>query len=634
MNNLPIVGKLATLIAAFGIFTILVATYSVSQISKINSSYTEVLTHDSIAALALGKADKAFENSRAAIGDLLMLTDDDLNAKAIGELRDAHDRFLREMDTAIAAASDDAALPRLKARGLDVLDGVCQATVKAAMIATAASDVAASQATFLRDCQPRFPSLSAEISVAAQRLSDMVETRNLELSAASQDAIDATFVIIIAGLVVVMTLAIFAARSSLVQPIKLLAATMVQLANGDLAAPVMNAERRDEVGSMAKAVRIFKDNGIRARQLEDEAQLLRDKNEKEREANATIERARSEEMQVATAQLAEGLQRLATGDLTFQLAEPFADDFESLRADYNAAVAQLRETLANVQDATGSIDSGTTEISVSAGDLSKRTEQQAASLEQTAAALDEITTNVVNASDRVNEARKLAQKTNDSAARSGVIVADAVTAMQKIETSSQQISNIIGVIDDIAFQTNLLALNAGVEAARAGEAGKGFAVVAQEVRELAQRSAVAAREITSLIRTSTTEVEGGVRLVSQTGVALKSIESNVVEINRHMDAIATSAKEQAAGLSEVNTAVNHMDQVTQRNAAMVEESNAASASLKAEVTTLRRIVSRFDLGPRSAKLDSDDAFALSRRPRLAFARGSAADSGRAAVSEA
>jgi methyl-accepting chemotaxis protein len=145
---------------------------------------------------------------------------------------------------------------------------------------------------------------------------------------------------------------------------------------------------------------------------------------------------------------------------------------------------------------------------------------------------------------------------------------------------------------------------------------------------------VAAREITSLIRTSTTEVEGGVRLVSQTGVALKSIESNVVEINRHMDAIATSAKEQAAGLSEVNTAVNQMDQVTQRNAAMVEESNAASASLKAEVTTLRRIVSRFDLGPRSAKLDSDDAFALSRRPRLAFARGSAADSGRAAVSEA
>ncbi|MBY3064764.1 HAMP domain-containing protein [Rhizobium laguerreae] len=600
MKNLPIVGKPAALMAVFGVFTILVATYAASQISKINSSYTDVLMHDSIAALALGNADKAFENSRAAISDLLMLTDDTLNAKAITELRDAHDRFQREMDIAIAAAADDATLPRLKATGFDVLNSVCQATVNAAMVATAASDVAASQATFLRDCQPRFPSLSVEISAAAQLLGSKVEARKNELAAKSRNAISATFVIIIAGLVAVMTIAISAAKSSVVQPIRLLAATMEQLANGDLDARVLNTERRDEVGSMAKAVQIFKDNGLRARQLEAVAQSLRNENEKEREDNASIERARSKEMQVATTRLAEGLQRLAMGDLTFQLSEPFAEDFESLRGNYNAAVAQLNETLATVQDATGSIDSGTTEISVSADDLSKRTEQQAASLEQTAAALDEITTNVVAASARVGEARKLAQETNDSAARSGAIVADAVVAMHKIENSSQQISSIIGVIDDIAFQTNLLALNAGVEAARAGDAGKGFAVVAQEVRELAQRSALAAREITSLIRTSTAEVEGGVTLVSQTGMALKGIESNVAEINRHMDAIATSAREQAVGLSEVNMAVTQMDQVTQKNAAMVEESNAASASLKTEVTRLRLMIAQFHLVTKSS----------------------------------
>jgi methyl-accepting chemotaxis protein len=170
--------------------------------------------------------------------------------------------------------------------------------------------------------------------------------------------------------------------------------------------------------------------------------------------------------------------------------------------------------------------------------------------------------------------------------------------MQRIEQSSSQISNIIGVIDEIAFQTNLLALNAGVEAARAGDAGKGFAVVAQEVRELAQRSAKAAKEIKDLIRNSTTEVESGVKLVRETGEALKTIERYVVTINQHMDAIATSSREQSLGLAEVNTAVNQMDQVTQRNAAMVEETNAASATLAGESRKLHELISQFKLAGR------------------------------------
>ncbi|WP_137136253.1 methyl-accepting chemotaxis protein [Rhizobium sp. FKY42] len=289
------------------------------------------------------------------------------------------------------------------------------------------------------------------------------------------------------------------------------------------------------------------------------------------------------------------LAKLADGDLSFRLDEAFNKDFENLRQNLNDAVSRLGETLSVVSRTAEMIDSGSREISGSAQDLSKRTEQQAASLEETAAALDEITVNVRNASARTDEAREASETADKSANHSGKIVSQAVGAMARIEQSSQQISNIIGVIDEIAFQTNLLALNAGVEAARAGEAGKGFAVVAQEVRELAQRSAQAAKEIKELIRNSTEEVNNGVKLVSETGEALKTIQQNIAAVNEHMQSIASSAREQSTGLSEVNTAVNQMDQMTQQNAAMVEETTAASASLAQEAEQLRNLISGFVL---------------------------------------
>ena len=301
-------------------------------------------------------------------------------------------------------------------------------------------------------------------------------------------------------------------------------------------------------------------------------------------------------MAQATGGLAEGLKRMANGDLGFELTQSFSPEFETLRHDFNAAVTQLRTTLQAVSEVTVSIDGGSRELSQAASDLSRRTEQQAAALEETAAALDEITANVSQSSKRAEEARSKASEANSSADRSAKVVSEAVAAMQRIEESSGQISNIIGVIDEIAFQTNLLALNAGVEAARAGEAGKGFAVVAQEVRELAQRSAQAAREIKELIRHSAGEVEGGVRLVTETGEALKVIGQHVNDINVQLDAIATSAREQSVGLAEVNAAVNQMDQTTQQNAAMVEQSTAASSSLALEADRLRQLVGKFQVG--------------------------------------
>ncbi len=403
-----------------------------------------------------------------------------------------------------------------------------------------------------------------------------------------------TYLIIAVCLAIILA-SIYFAVVGVAKPIQTITASMKRLADGDSANAIPFDGRADEIGAMAAAVEVFRSNAVANLRLEQEAAANRDLTEEERRRKAEADRLRADEMAQATVGLGEGLKHLASGDLTFQLVDPFAPDFETLRADFNAAVGQLSETLRAVADATGAIDTGSREVSASADDLSKRTEQQAAALEETAAALDQITVNVTNSSKRAEEARRVAMQANESAAQSGRVVANAVDAMQKIESSSNQVSNIIGVIDEIAFQTNLLALNAGVEAARAGDAGKGFAVVAQEVRELAQRSAQAAKEIKELIRNSSVEVQSGVKLVSDTGEALKTIEGYIVTVNQHMDSIATSAKEQSVGLAEVNTAVNQMDQVTQQNAAMVEETSAAGATLASESGRLRELISQFQL---------------------------------------
>ena len=379
-------------------------------------------------------------------------------------------------------------------------------------------------------------------------------------------------------------------------PVSFITETMIKLSSGNNDVEIPGLGRKDEIGTMARAVEVFRQTAL----SKIEADLLIEANrtqiEKDRIAQEHADRERAEAMAKATNDLGSGLKRLSTGDLSFQLNDPFAPDFEGLRHDFNSSVGQLASTLSSVADSVGSITNGSNEISTGTSDLSKRTEQQAAALEQTAAALDQITANVTSSSKRAEEARDVASKANQSATISGQVVAQAVDAMSRIETSSNQISNIIGVIDEIAFQTNLLALNAGVEAARAGDAGKGFAVVAQEVRELAQRSAGAAKEIKSLIQTSSTEVSTGVKLVSETGQALKSIGEFIVNINGHMEAIATSSREQSTGLAEVNTAVNQMDQTTQQNAAMVEESSAAATTLANEANNLRDLISHFDLG--------------------------------------
>ncbi len=377
------------------------------------------------------------------------------------------------------------------------------------------------------------------------------------------------------------------------RPIKTITNAMIRLAGGDADTAIPYADRTDEIGSMAGTVEVFRQTALAKARADKDIEDSRALAETDRQRREGTERARAAAMAQATNGLAGNLKKLAAGDLTVRIHEPFEADFEGLRSDFNSAVDQLRQTLSKVAGSTVGLDSGSSEIAHSANDLAKRTEQQAAALEETAAALDEITANLASSSKRAEEARKVAVQADASATTSGEIVAQTVDAMSRIEQSSNQISSIIGVIDEIAFQTNLLALNAGVEAARAGEAGKGFAVVAQEVRELAQRSAQAAKEIKALIQTSSNEVSTGVDLVSKTGGALKQIGELVVAMSQHIDAIAASSREQSTGLAEINKAVNNLDHTTQQNAAMVEEASAASASLANESATLRNLVSQF-----------------------------------------
>ncbi len=318
----------------------------------------------------------------------------------------------------------------------------------------------------------------------------------------------------------------------------------------------------------------------------------------------TVAEAAIKEEGARTAAVVEGLsgalKALADGNLTARITDKFSDKFELLTESFNASMVRLQDTMVSIASNAEGVHSTAAEVTQASDNLSQRTEQQAATLEETAAALDQITATVRKTAEGANEARHLVANAKQDAESSTSVVHETVTAMNGIEQSSKQISNIIGVIDEIAFQTNLLALNAGVEAARAGDAGRGFAVVATEVRALAQRSADAAKEIKALISGSGQQVQAGVKLVAATGKALGRIVEQVAKLNDLISEIAASAREQATGLDQVNNAVNQMDQVTQQNAAMVEQTTAASHSLAHEADTLARLVGQFKVDRQGA----------------------------------
>nr|WP_223215541.1 methyl-accepting chemotaxis protein [Agrobacterium deltaense] len=433
------------------------------------------------------------------------------------------------------------------------------------------------------------------VSVFGQKHLLAIGQQESKVLAAANDLAFWATVATLAVLAIMTLIGIFVS-ASLTKPLTGLAGLMERLNGGENNIEIKAVSRGDEIGIMARALESFRQGILDKQRMEAESHRKSEELDEER-AQREMEKARSaKELEEAVDALATGLANLAAGRLDLRIDKSFVPSLDHLRIDFNNSMAGLEATISNIGESANAIRSGSGELKSASEDLSRRTERQAAALEEAAAALGDMTQAVNLSLSRCNVAVEATAGTMQDAHKSTAVVKEAIVAMERIETSSAKIRQIIDVIDQIAFQTNLLALNAGVEAARAGEAGKGFAVVAQEVRELAQKSAAAARDITTLIATSAGDVESGVALVLKTGESLEQIQKRIQSVNDQIGEIATASREQSGRLSEINASVNELDHVTQQNAAMVEETTAAAFSLSSEADGLTEQVGQFSVG--------------------------------------
>ncbi|MGO7420183.1 methyl-accepting chemotaxis protein, partial [Rhizobium ruizarguesonis] len=399
------------------------------------------------------------------------------------------------------------------------------------------------------------------------------------------------------GVLVVMALATGLVTNLLFSPLARLAGVTRDVADGKLDSEIGSLNRKDEIGTMANALDRFRHSLIESRELEAASEETRLQAEHDRQQNLAEREAEAKTLQQVVEALDEGLHHLANGDLAYQIDTHFPNELESLRVNFNEALATLSETMTAIGGNSMAVRAGSEEMRTGADELAGRTERQAGSITETANAISAITQSVRRQIERAEQAERIARDAKKETTGSGQIMRETIAAMEAIQASSRQINTIISVIDDIAFQTNLLALNAGVEAARAGESGKGFAVVAMEVRELAQRSSSAAKEISSLLQKSTHEVESGVALVEKAGVALTGIGAHVEAINGQINEIMGATREEANTLREINSAVAELDAMTQQNASMVEETTAAIHRLATEALEMDRQLGNFTLPP-------------------------------------
>ena len=604
LSDLSLLGKVLALVAVMAATTVGGTLFATHQMRAIDTTYGDLLDSYGRANLAIARANRNLVYVERSLFRMLAEKGDHKEA-ARQEALDGVGFYQRQIKAAIKALPGQGATFSQFANRIDeVMGGACADVVReGASDNKALLDEASEQMRV--SCDGEITAMMNDLSATTNKLLKASDAASDATLATTNRSIYLTYGLVLGGLAGVVALAFYIARYQIAKPMQAIVVTLDILSRGGAVEEIPGNERADEVGLIARAAARFQEQATDALyRREEEAKA----SAAQREALARQERARAaQELALAVAGLAEGLQKLASGDLSIQLGEGFAQEYLRLRDDFNASVEQLNATIRNVVERAHSIETGVERISGSAQELATRTSQQASAIEEAASSLDVVTSTVSQSAQGAAHASQIVAKADAEARRGAEVMLQAIEAMREISLSTGQISQIIGVVEDITFQTNLLALNAGVEAARTGEAGKGFAVIAAEVRALAHRSAEASREIKRLIEDSNASVERGAALVTATNESLGRIAGQVAEVNQVVARIAQGAREQASQLSEINAAVRRIDEVTQKNTTMVAESTAESRALSTQSQAMTDLVSRFRTADAQEETEQDEA---------------------------
>jgi len=629
-KNLRISTRLGAGFLLVLLFTAALGVIGINSSAKIADITVRFHDHPFTVIENVGNARGAYRLVRMATRDLILAETPQEVAKAEADIDKNGKDYLSAMQTAKGAFLGDKAKFDESIAAYTTYKSVAdQIAVKAK-----AGDRAAALA-LLRGPGADATRLATAANSAIQEFASQKADAFMKNAAETNSDVERMSIgLLVLSLVIGGAVAFFTGRS-IANPVKDMTGAMTRLAGGDNSVTIPALGNRDEIGEMAKAVEVFKQNAIDKLRMEaeqraaEEAQKKAEEEQRQREAAivaevAEVAKAASHgdlDQQIDLADksgfllnLCEGVNNLvrltgvalkdvasvlsavAAGDLTKRITNEYGGLFGQLKGDVNQTAEKLFEIVTNINSSAGQIGGAASEVAAGSQDLSERSEQQASALEETAASMEELAATVRANATNAQQANQLAAGAREVAASGGQVVTDAIAAMGRIESSSQKIGDIVGMIDEIAFQTNLLALNAAVEAARAGDAGKGFAVVAQEVRNLAQRSAQASKEIKSLIAQSTGEVKTGAELVKGAGKTLDDILTGVKRVADIVGEIAAASAEQASGIDQVNSAVTQMDEMTQQNAALVEQSAAAAHSLEEQSRELNRLMGFFQVG--------------------------------------